>query len=77
MLEPFLTVGLTTITIDTDNPSNDDNIFFAGINITAVAGVNQPPPTAGVPEPMSVIVWSLCLDTARSRISEATTRVRI
>src|SRR3569833_2785940 len=50
---PFLTNGLTSFTVNTDNPSGDDNIFFAGIDITARAGVNQPPPPAlsGVPEP--------------------------
>lgn len=51
---PFLTNGLTSFTVNTDNPSDDDNIFFAGIDITARAGVNQPPPPpnlSGVPEP--------------------------
>lgn len=43
-LTPFLAAGNTTISINTQNPSGDDNIFFAGINITAEAGVNQPPP---------------------------------
>jgi hypothetical protein len=35
---PFLNAGITTITIDTTNPSTDDKIFFAGFNIPAVAG---------------------------------------
>ncbi len=52
---PYLSDGLTSFDVNTDNPSHDDNIFFAGINITARAGVNQPPPppppTSGVPEP--------------------------
>ncbi len=52
---PFLTAGLTSFTIDTLNPSGDDNIFFAGLNLTARAGVNQPPPPpvdmGAVPEP--------------------------
>jgi len=52
---PFLTTGSTSFTVTTQNPSGDDNIFFAGINITADAGVNQPPPTpfpnGAVPEP--------------------------
>lgn len=43
-LTPFLAAGDTSITIDTLNPSNDDNIFFAEVNITARAGVNEPPP---------------------------------
>lgn len=52
-LTPFLSAGDSQIVIDTENPSNNDNIFFAGINITAVAGVNEQPPT--VPEPTSII----------------------
>jgi hypothetical protein len=52
---PFLNAGATSFNIHTSNPSNDDNIFFAGINITARAGVNQPPPPpvdgSPVPEP--------------------------
>jgi hypothetical protein len=52
---PFLTQGATSFTIKTQNPSLDDNIFFAGINITAKAGVNNPPPTAKTPEPASVL----------------------
>jgi hypothetical protein len=41
---PFLTNGDTSTTIDTVNNSRDDNIFFLGLNITAQAGVNKPPP---------------------------------
>lgn len=48
-LTPFLNVGDTVITLDTVNPSGDDNIFFAGFNLTAVAGVNGPPPTQPPP----------------------------
>lgn len=43
-LTPFLSAGDTSININTRNPSGDDNIFFAGFNITARAGVNAPPP---------------------------------
>lgn len=49
----FLLDGITTIDVDTLNPSNDDNIFFAGFNITAEAGVNQPPPNQ-VPLPSTL-----------------------
>ncbi|MFN0130430.1 MAG: PEP-CTERM sorting domain-containing protein [Verrucomicrobiales bacterium] len=45
-LLPFLAAGDTQIVIETENPSLDDNIFFAGINITAEADVRPP----GVPE---------------------------
>ena len=41
---PFLTNGDTSTTVDTVNKSRDDNIFFLGLNITAQAGVNKPPP---------------------------------
>ena len=56
-LKQFLVAGDTQIKIDTTNPSNNDNIFFAGINITASAGVNAPPPpsTTAVPEPFTIV----------------------
>lgn len=44
---PFLVEGAKAIHIETKNPSNNDNIFFVGINITARAGVNQAPPEPG------------------------------
>ena len=37
---PFLANGSTGIVVTTINPSNDDNIFFAGFNITAVVAVD-------------------------------------
>ena len=43
-LTSFLAAGQSQIVVNTTNPSRDDNIFFAGFNITASAGVNQPPP---------------------------------
>ncbi len=46
---PFLQDGAESILIQTLNPSNDDNIFFAGLNVTAAASVSIPdnsPPTA-------------------------------
>lgn len=50
-LTSFLSPGQNQIVVRTQNPSLDDNIFFAGINITATGGVNQPPPPpTGVPE---------------------------
>jgi hypothetical protein len=53
-LKSLLAAGNTQIRIDTTNPSNDDNIFFAGVNITARAGVNAPPPPPSLPtEPTS------------------------
>lgn len=62
---PFLLDGITVIDIDTINPSNNDNIFFLGLNITAEAGVNQPPPgpgpTPSVPEPFTLSLMGLGL----------------
>lgn len=37
---PFLANGATKLEITTINPSNNDNIFFAGFNITAVVAVD-------------------------------------
>jgi VCBS repeat-containing protein len=37
---PFINNGDTTLIIDTLNPSNDDNIFFAGINLTTAASID-------------------------------------
>ena len=51
-LKPFLAAGNTQIKIDTTNPSNDDNIFFAGVNITARAVVT---PATAVPEPFTIV----------------------
>ena len=54
-LKPFLNVGDTQIKIDSTNPSNDDNIFFVGINLTAKADVcvDGPALCKTVPEPSS------------------------
>lgn len=49
-LDPFLSDGMSSFDILTRNPSLDDNIFFAGLNVTAVAGVNVDPPPPGVPD---------------------------
>jgi hypothetical protein len=45
---PFVSNGDTTTTIQTVNPSGDDNIFFLGLNITATATI-----TTGVPDAAS------------------------
>ena len=38
-LNPFVNVGDTTINVFTQNPSNDDNIFFAALNLQAQVAV--------------------------------------
>jgi hypothetical protein len=44
---PFVANGDTSTVINTSNPSNNDNIFFLGINVTAEATVNQVPDATG------------------------------
>ena len=61
---PFLTTGATSFKVDTINPSNNDNIFFLGLNVTARGGVNQPPPPPDdhapvIPEPSSMLLCGL------------------
>jgi hypothetical protein len=47
-LQPFLSTGDTSFTIYSDNPSNDDNIFMMGLQLTAtVTGVNHSVPDLG------------------------------
>lgn len=57
-LAPYLAVGDTSIKIDTVNPSNNDNIFFAAIRVSGRAGVNEPAPTNPVPEPAT---WAMMI----------------
>ena len=49
-----IATGDTSITVNTLNPSNNDNIFLEVFQVSGVAGVNKPPPT--VPEPASLVV---------------------
>lgn len=65
-LEPFLSNGDTSFRVETINPSNDDNIFLMAINITAIAGVDQPPPDVDPKELIPVPTlnqWGLILLT--------------
>jgi len=48
-LRPFLATGDTSMTIFTENPTNDDNIFFASLYITADIDTITP----GIPEPQT------------------------
>jgi len=48
-ITPQINTGDTSITVDTLNPSRDDNIFLEVFQITGTATINQP-----VPEPASL-----------------------
>ena len=59
-LTSFLSPGDTNILVETLNPSNDDNIFFAGFNITARGNVIIGPPTPiSSPAPLALLAASL------------------
>lgn len=60
-LVPFINNGDTSITIDTNNPSNDDNIFAAGFYVRGRAGFNEPPPPPPIPEPETYALMLLGL----------------
>lgn len=53
-LVPYINVGDTAITIRTNNPTADDNIFLALFQVTGIASVS----TSGVPEPST---WAMML----------------
>lgn len=57
-LVPYITLGDTSIAVDTINPSNDDNIFLAAFYLHGIAGINEPPPPPpnGVPEPGTLLL---------------------
>jgi len=48
-ITPYINTGDTSITVDTLNPSNDDNIFLEVFQLTGTATINQP-----APEPASL-----------------------
>jgi hypothetical protein len=53
-LVPYINPGDTSITIRTNNPTADDNIFLALFQVTGIASVT----TSGVPEPST---WAMML----------------
>ena len=53
-LRPFLSTGATSFSVFTENPTNDDNIFFLALQLTGnITDVN------GVPEPTSLALLAL------------------
>jgi len=58
-LVPNINAGDTSISINTLNPSRDDNIFLAVFHVAGVAGFNAPP--NGVPEPGGLALAGLGL----------------
>lgn len=59
-LVPRITLGDTTINVNTTNPSGDDNIFLAVFLVTGEAGINAPPPSDNaVPEPATLALLGL------------------
>jgi hypothetical protein len=69
---PFVSNGDTSTTIDTMNPSGDDNIFFLGLNITATATVtNSTPDTAATAGLMALALGALGLAAMSKRFARA------
>lgn len=59
-LQPFLSEGDTGFNIFSNNPSDDDNIFFMGLNLAASIGSvtsnPDPDPPNSVPEPATALL---------------------
>jgi hypothetical protein len=53
-LASFLSLGDTSFTINTLNPSNDDNVFFMGLNLKGRASSGQENP---IPEPTTMLLF--------------------
>ena len=49
-----ITTGDTSITVNTVNPSDNDNIFLEVFDVSGLAAVNAPPPPTTTPEPASI-----------------------
>lgn len=56
-LTSFINNGDTTITVDTINASQDDNIFFVGFYVSGIAGINEPPPPPTNEIPIPGALW--------------------
>ena len=61
-LNPFLNEGDTSFDIFSENPSDDDNIFFMGLHVSAEIGSVDPGPGPGpdpIPEPSTLSLLGL------------------
>ncbi|WP_218938683.1 VPDSG-CTERM sorting domain-containing protein [Oleiharenicola lentus] len=54
-LKPFLSAGDTSFSIYSKNPSNDDNLFFMGLRISAEISQVNDTPAPGVPDSGSTV----------------------
>lgn len=57
-LAPYIQIGDTSINVRTNNPSNDDNIFLAVLNLSGEADVQN---VLAVPEPAAYLTLGLGL----------------
>lgn len=58
-LSSFVSLGDTSITVDTFNASRDDNVFLATFYVAGIAGINEPPPPPPNPNevPIPGAIW--------------------
>jgi hypothetical protein len=56
-LSSFVTLGDTSLIVDTFNASEDDNIFLATFYVAGIAGVNEPPPPSVDEIPLPAAAW--------------------
>ncbi|MAD74742.1 MAG: PEP-CTERM sorting domain-containing protein [Rheinheimera sp.] len=64
----YLSTGDTSITIETTNATNNDNIFLAVFHVSGEAGVNEPPPGVSIPEPATLSLFVLALMGLRRKL---------
>jgi hypothetical protein len=60
-VKSFLTAGDTVFHVYTQNPSYDDNIFFLGLNVTAIGEVDEDEDDDVIPEPTTMALLGLGL----------------